>query len=34
MWGNLTLFDRVKSLEKILRKDKYSRKLLIEKSKY
>ena len=35
MWGNSTLFHRAKSIEKkILRKDKYWKKLLIEKSKY
>ena len=28
MWGNPTLFDRAKSIEKFLRKDKYRQKLL------
>ena len=32
MWGNPTLFKNL--LKKILRKDKYWKKLLTEKSKY
>ena len=35
MWGNSTLFHRAESIEKnILRKDKYWKELLIEKSNY